>query len=116
MIGVLLARLWSLGAGLLLTTGVYMILAGISRFVEESFRGEPQTPILAGLRLYQWTAIVMLMSGLVLTSIGSPAAPGVAGWSDPITIGLAVLFGLIAAAAMGVDFPESKRRYARLSG
>ncbi|MBT8338109.1 MAG: prolipoprotein diacylglyceryl transferase [Gemmatimonadetes bacterium] len=52
VLGLLLARLHMLGAADLLIVGVYFMLSGIARFVEESYRGEPQTPHVAGLRLY----------------------------------------------------------------
>ncbi len=116
VIGVLAMRMWHLGAGLFFIGGTYMLLAGTARFVEESFRGEPQTPVVAGLRLYQWTALIMVVAGIVMTSLPSPAAPTPSGWTDPGNVAFALLFGLIVAFAMGVDFPESNRRFARLSG
>src|SRR5262249_3314976 len=41
-VGVVLARMWALGAALHLVGGVYLVLGGLGRFVEESYRGEPQ--------------------------------------------------------------------------
>ena len=37
--------------------------SGMARFVEESYRAEPQTLIVGGLRLYQWLAIGSLRRG-----------------------------------------------------
>ncbi|HET7039073.1 MAG TPA: prolipoprotein diacylglyceryl transferase family protein, partial [Gemmatimonadales bacterium] len=71
VIGVLLARLWSLGAPLSLIAGAYLMLSGLARFVEESYRGEPQTPIVGGLRLYQWLAILSFGAGIGLTTLPS---------------------------------------------
>jgi len=116
VLGALLLRLWYVGAALGLVAGLYLILAGLARFVEESYRGEPQTPIVAGLRLYQWTAVASVLAGVALSSLGGPAAPHPVGWLSVSSIGVAVAYGLVATAAMGVDFPTSTRRYARLSG
>ncbi len=112
--GLLLLRLWLAGASASLIVGGYFLLAGLARFVEESYRGEPQTPILAGLRLYQWLAIGLVLVGVAITSMPPPDAPAPAlrfHWSilfAAAAIGLAHLF------AMGVDFPDSNRRFSRL--
>jgi hypothetical protein len=115
VIGVILLRLWSLGATLGLIAGVYLILAGVSRFVEESYRGEPQTMIIGGLRIYQWMAILSAALGIALTTI-------VGGHSSGLVIGLdarvwvgGILYGALVGSAMGVDFPGSARRFARLA-
>lgn len=115
VIGVLLARLWSLGATLSVIAGGYLILAGVSRFVEESYRGEPQTPILGGLRLYQWLAVLSVVAGALLTTVPSGAAPGRWPAFDLRIVVSAVLYGLLCWFAMGVDVPGSTRRFARLA-
>jgi protein-S-isoprenylcysteine O-methyltransferase Ste14 len=114
-IGLLLARLWSLHAALSLIAGLYLILAGLARFVEEAYRGEPQTPRRGGLALYQWLAIASCLAGIALTTLPlDAAAPAPApSWA---TLPAALALGLATAAAMGVDFPASSRRFARLSG
>jgi protein-S-isoprenylcysteine O-methyltransferase Ste14 len=108
------ARLWTLGAPLQLITGVYLILSGAGRFVEEAYRGEPQTPLVRGLRVYQWLAIGSVIAGALVTALGragpAPAA-GLAGWSAWLS---GVAFGLVVWFALGVDFPASNRRFARL--
>jgi prolipoprotein diacylglyceryltransferase len=94
--------------------GVYLILSGIGRFVEEAYRGEPQTPILWGLRLYQWIAIVSVLLGAAITTlVRTPQTPA------PIlhlsSVLVALVCGIAAWFVSGVDFPESSRRFARLS-
>lgn len=116
VVGVLLMRLWVVGASVTLIGGLYLILAGLSRFVEESYRGEPQTAIVGGLRLYQWTAVVAVVVGIALSSLPAPAASAASGWLARESLAWAAAFGVVTSAAMGVDFPESTRRYARLSG
>ncbi len=113
VIGLLLARLWSLQAPHAIIAGVYLALAGFARFVEESRRGEPQTQIIAGLRIYQWLAILSVIAGAGVTSLKSPTAAG--GVSPSITAAWwALLIGVVFAVAMGVDFPSSNRRFSRL--
>jgi prolipoprotein diacylglyceryltransferase len=51
VIALAVGRLWSLRAPLGFIAGVYLLLGGVGRFVEEAYRGEPQTPVHAGLRL-----------------------------------------------------------------
>lgn len=105
-------RLWTLHAPLTLIAGMYLLLTGFGRFVEESFRGEPQTPVRWGLRLYQWTALATVVSGAVLTCLGGTVAPAIHFRWEPLLP--AILFGLVTALAMGLDFPRSDRRFARL--
>ncbi len=115
VIGVFLFRLWSLGAALSVVAGAYLMLAGVTRFVEESYRGEPQTPVLWGLRIYQWFAILSFVLGATLTTLPSGVAPGLALWFASKVIYGATLFGMTAGMVMGVDVPRSARRFARLA-
>jgi hypothetical protein len=115
LIGVVLLRLRTLAAPDSLLVGVYLMLGGLARFVEESFRGEPQTAIVGGLRIYQWLAAACLVAGVVLTAL--PAAPGPSGFAAPdLQLVLAALaMALVSGFAMGVDFPASNRRFSRLA-
>ena len=112
--GLLLARLWSIGATLSLIGGLYLILNGLGRFVEEAYRGEPQTRIVAGLRLYQWLAFVSLLAGAVLTTLNSASASPAFRFNGAAVVAATIL-GLCAWFAMGVDFPNSNRRFSRLA-
>ncbi|MCA9285903.1 MAG: prolipoprotein diacylglyceryl transferase [Phycisphaerales bacterium] len=114
VIGLLLVRLWSVAAPASLLVGGYLLLAGLSRFVEESYRGEPQTPVVAGLRLYQWFAIAATMAGALVTCVSTGRVPPAAGL-DGTTVVLALALGVLHLFAMGVDFPQSDRRFSRLA-
>jgi len=112
--GLILVRLWSLHASVTLVAGLYLILNGLGRFVEEAYRGEPQTPILGRLRLYQWIAIASVVSGGVLTTVSTSSA--VPDWQFSWTaVGAAAGFGFVTWFAVGVDFPNSNKRFARLA-
>jgi hypothetical protein len=107
-------RAWSLALPAPFIAGCYLILGGYGRFVEESYRGEPQTPRYAGLPLYQWCSIVSVVLGATLTMFeGVPYEASME--ILPGTFAYAALFGLVTAFAMGVDFPESNRRFSRLA-
>jgi prolipoprotein diacylglyceryltransferase len=111
--GVLLLGLWTLALPLPFIAGSYLVLIGLGRFVEEHYRGEPQTAWVAGLRLYQWLAIAFVVAGAGLTAVGGPPAP------LPAAVGLETLpaIALVAAityVAYGVDFPAANRRFSRL--
>ncbi|MBI4603715.1 MAG: prolipoprotein diacylglyceryl transferase [Planctomycetes bacterium] len=111
--GAALLRLWCVEPPLPFVAGSYLILAGLGRFVEESYRGEPQTPRIAGLPIYQWNAVASVVLGAVLTCLR-----GGSGIPEPrFDLGLlaaATAFALLTGVAMGVDFPDSNRRFARL--
>jgi hypothetical protein len=111
--GFLLLVLWNKGFSYAYIFGLYLILNGIGRFVEEAYRGEVQTPIVRGLRLYQWTAIASIMVGIVMTCIpiAVVALQPVSGWE---TIVAALLGGAFTLFAMGIDFPFSNARFSRL--
>jgi protein-S-isoprenylcysteine O-methyltransferase Ste14/membrane-associated phospholipid phosphatase len=111
--GLILIRLFSIGMPPSFIIGIYFILIGSGRFVEESFRGEAQTPYWAGMRIYQWIAIINILIGAFLTTIPNS---GVLLFQPNIgSLLLAILMGILVVIASGVDFPESNRRFARLT-
>ncbi|HQQ77562.1 MAG TPA: prolipoprotein diacylglyceryl transferase, partial [Thermoanaerobaculia bacterium] len=107
------ARLWAVRAPLPVIVGVYLLLAGIGRFVEESRRGEPQTPVFARLRLYQWMAAGTAAAGAAVTGLRATVVTP-APQPSAAALGTAVLFAAATWFALGVDFPRSNRRFARL--
>ena len=74
--GVFIFRLWMFGAPLHVIGGLYLLANGLGRFVEEAYRGEPQTPIYARLRLYQWLALAQMIAGGLITALGKSVAGG----------------------------------------
>jgi prolipoprotein diacylglyceryltransferase len=112
--GALLLRLWFAHASLGMLLGLYLILNGLGRFAEEGYRGEPQTPVFAGLHLYQWTALASVLLGGAATVAG-PRAPAPSPEWHAGSVAIAAVFGFLAFVAMGVDFPRSDRRFARLA-
>jgi hypothetical protein len=113
LVGLLLLRLWAIQAPLGFIAGMYFILIGLGRFVEEHFRGEPQTAVIAGLRLYQWLAIAFVVGGAVLTTLGPTPAPSPEAF-DPGVLPIALVVGAIYYVAYGADVPGSNRRFSRL--
>jgi prolipoprotein diacylglyceryltransferase len=112
VVAVVMVRLWSLHVPLSMIGGMYMILTGMGRFVEESYRGEPQTPILGRLRLYNWIGIVTAILGAAVIAVPSLPTPS-PHFSWP-AVAAAFGFGLIVWFAYGVDFPKSNKRFSRL--
>jgi phosphatidylglycerol:prolipoprotein diacylglycerol transferase len=116
VIGAILICLWSVGAPLTLIGGLYLVLAGLVRFIEEGYRGEPMTKVVAGLHVYQWFSVGMLVAGLLVMMVGSPGAPPLAASALVPALGVGLVFFVVCGFAMGVDFPDSQRRFSRLSG
>jgi hypothetical protein len=114
LLAVALLRLAQLQPPATLIAGSYLLMSGIGRFVEEAYRGEPQTAVICGLRFYQWVAVATMIAGAaVMTVKGAPLMP------EPTlrmhSFLVAVGCGLTAWIVTGVDFPESSRRFARLA-
>ena len=113
ILGLVLIRLYSLGMPSSFIIGIYFILNGTGRFVEESFRGEAQTPYWAGMRIYQWIAIVNIIIGAFFTAIPNS---GILKFQPNIeSFLLAIIIGILVTVVSGVDFPESNHRFARLT-
>jgi prolipoprotein diacylglyceryltransferase/protein-S-isoprenylcysteine O-methyltransferase Ste14 len=113
IVALIIMRLWTLHAPLHMIAGLYFILNGLGRFVEEAWRGEPQTPVFGHLRLYQWAAFASVLIGILMTALGT-SGPAPEAQFDWITVLPAAAFGVVVCFAMGVDFPESNRRFSRL--
>jgi Prolipoprotein diacylglyceryltransferase len=113
IIGLVLIRLFSIGISSSFIIGIYLILNGTGRFVEESFRGEAQTPYWAGMRIYQWIAIINILFGIVFTAI--PNTGVLVFQPNLLSLIVAIGMGILITIASGVDFPESNRRFARLT-
>jgi membrane-associated phospholipid phosphatase/protein-S-isoprenylcysteine O-methyltransferase Ste14 len=111
--GLVLIRLFNIGISSSFIVGIYLILNGTGRFVEESFRGEAQTPYWAGMRLYQWLAILNIFLGIIFTVI--PGREILVFQPNILSLTLAIGMGIVVIIASGVDLPESNRRFARLT-
>ncbi len=70
-----LLRLLQLHSSSTLIFGIYLILSSAGRFVEEAYRGEPQTATIFGLHLYQWIAVTLAIAGAVITTVKSSPLP-----------------------------------------
>ena len=114
LVGVVLTRLWIIEAPLSFIAGMYFVLVGLGRFVEEHYRGEPQTAVIAGFRLYQWLTLVFVAGGAALTTLPSANAPAPVpvGWP---AIAVSLLAAAIGTASFGMDVPTSNRRFSRLA-
>lgn len=113
--GWVLVHLWYAGMPAGLLTGLYFMLAGLSRFVEEAYRGEPQTPRHAGLADYQWLSVGFVGLAFVFWNIPSSMVPvPVPDWRAGALMP-GVLLGLVYAFCMSTDFPDSGKRFARLT-
>jgi protein-S-isoprenylcysteine O-methyltransferase Ste14 len=111
--GLILIRLFNIGMSSSFIIGIYFVLNGLGRFVEESFRGEAQTPYWAGMRIYQWIAIINILIGAFFSVIPNS---GILIFQPNIeSLFLAIVTGILVTIASGVDFPESNRRFARLT-
>ena len=114
VVALIVVRLAWLHVPAAFVAGVYLIVSGLGRFVEEAYRGEPQTPIVARLRLYQWVSLAAVVAGALVTALGrGTAMPSPV--LDARVIAVALGLGALNLLAFGVDLPESTRRLSRLA-
>jgi protein-S-isoprenylcysteine O-methyltransferase Ste14 len=111
--GLILIRLNNVEMSSAFIIGIYLILNGLGRFVEEYFRGEAQTPYWAGMRIYQWIAIINIILGAFFTTV--PHTRTLLFQFNIQSIYFAIIIGVLVTIASGVDFPGSNRRFARLT-
>ncbi|WP_158638402.1 prolipoprotein diacylglyceryl transferase family protein [Panacibacter ginsenosidivorans] len=111
--GFLLLALWLHSFSYSFIFGMYLILTSTGRFVEEAYRGEVQTPVWSGLRLYQWAAIASVLAGIIFTTIDIPVVTLQPAYGWEIWL-VALVGGFFTFFAMGVDFPRSNARFSRL--
>lgn len=115
IISLVLLTMWQHHASFSLIFGLYFILAGIARFLEEATRGEVQTKTIAGLRIYQWLAVLMLAVGIAITCIKAPFSS--AGRDFSVVLEHAWIYLFIAGSftfAFGIDLPSSEKRFSQL--
>ena len=115
LVGLLLWRLWYSSCPLHLIISLYFILVGLARFVEEAFRGEKQTPIHCKLTIYQWMSIVFVCIGILISISTSDDSIRLHSLPRRAYVFPSMLFGLLVAFAMGMDFPDSTTRFSRLA-
>lgn len=112
--GLVLIRLFNIGISSSFIVGIYLILKGTNRFVEESFRGEAQMPYWAGMKISQWIAILYVLSGIIFTAVPNTAV--LVFQPTLLSLFLAIGIGILVTVVLGVDIPESNRHLASLSG
>ena len=106
-------RLLAGGADSGIIAGIYLTVAGCARFVEEAYRGEPQTKTLIGLKVYQTFAVVQFAIGVGFLFLSAPGP--VVHQVSMVNLVVALLVGSIYAIAMGVDAPGSGRSFSLLT-
>ena len=114
IIAPIILRLWFSEVSPTLIVGMYLILSSIARFVEEHYRGEPQTKEFAGLRLYQWASIIIAIIGIGLTMMFIPYESTQMQFSI-FYVAYAMFWGFVCFIVLGVDFPKSTKRFSRLT-
>ncbi|MBL7789074.1 MAG: prolipoprotein diacylglyceryl transferase [Chitinophagales bacterium] len=110
--GVFLIRFYFLEMPINFLVGFYFIANGLFRFVEESLRGEAQTPYWLRMRIYQCFALLSIFIGALITCV-SHKTTLVFRFSNESLL-TAIVAAVITAIAYGLDFPKSNKRFARL--
>ncbi len=106
--GLVLARMWWVGCPLRLITGVYLLLWGMGRFVEETYRHRPEMRVAGKLLSTQWLAAAVVGLGALLTALplsGDAPSPHF-NWG---AVAAACAFGVIGAASLGIDVAPRER-------
>lgn len=116
IIGVVLLRLVYARVDMSLVIGLYFILSGATRFIEEGYRGEIQTSKIKGLSVYQWLAIASILSGMIVTCFEAGSQVSFKPVFDLFTVFASIFAGIVWAFSMGIDFPWSNFRFSKLTG
>lgn len=109
----LLWRLYRLQLPASFVAGMYLILSGAFRFVEESLRGEPQTPYWLGMRVYQWLALVSVLAGILFCCL--PSLPLLSGSLSANLLPHALCYFMLIWCVYGLDCPNGTLRFSRLT-
>lgn len=115
LIGLLLWRLWYSNVSIIFIVSLYFLLIGLSRFIEEHFRGEIQTPIYYRLKIYQWMSIGFVFIGFLISIYPFDEQIQLNFHGRIIYVMPSIGFACLVAFALGMDFPESKKRFSKLS-
>lgn len=110
--GVFLIRFYFLEMPINFLVGFYFIANGLFRFVEESLRGEAQTPYWLRMRIYQCFALLSIFIGALITCISHKTTLVFRFSNESLLTG--IVAAVITAIAYGLDFPKSNKRFARL--
>jgi hypothetical protein len=111
LIALTVTRLWMLAAPLHFIAGIYLILAGLGRFVDAASRGGPRTPADPGLGLHQRVGIASAIGGALTTALGHSAAAPAPRFTGN-TLLTALVFGLAVAASLAAGVKLKKTNFA----
>ena len=114
VLGLLLWRVADVTHDAWLVVVAYLVGMSLARFAEEGLRSEPQTPVRAGLTLYQWLSMVWLAVAIALlwAPVVNMSVAHAPDWAAAL-LGLALSGAW--AVAMSVDWPESRFPLSRLT-
>lgn len=115
VMGLMLWRWWQHQMPWTWLAGAYLLGVALTRFVEERWRGEPQTPVRWGLTLYQWLSLGLALLGMGLTACAGVPVSGDLGRPTLGDGGLSLMVALIACVSMSVDFPRANWPLSRLT-
>ena len=105
--GLVLISLFKIGMSSSFIVGIYLILNGTNRFAEGAFQGEVQTLLWGGMKIYRWTAILYILSGVIFTAIPDRAVLTF----QPNLLSLIPAIGIVIIAS-GIGFLWPNRRFA----
>jgi prolipoprotein diacylglyceryltransferase len=113
--GIVLARMWWVGCPLRLIAGVYLLLWGMGRFVEEAYRHCPTQRTAGKLLPMQWLAAAVSGLGALVTALPLPGDAPSPQFSA-VAMVIACVFGVIGAASLGVEVVPREREAVAHSG
>ncbi len=107
--GVVLARMWWAGCELHMIAGLFAMLSGMGRFVEEAYRAGFHMQDDGRWRPYQWVAAAAVVGGGILTAL--PVRVEAPAPSTSLeSVALATVFGIVIAIAAGVKLRTGESR------
>jgi hypothetical protein len=113
IVGLILIRFFNLEMSATFITGIFLILTGLGRFVEESFCKKTKVPCWAGVSTIKWMTLISVLLGIVFTTL--PSVKMATFNLDVESYIWAISLAVLATVAYGIDFPLLNWRFARLT-
>jgi hypothetical protein len=108
--GLVLIAIFNLGVSSSFIAGIYLILFGTARFIENPTERGDQLLFCGRRKIYNWTTVLFILTGIIFTCISNSAC--LVFEPDLLSLILSAGAGIILIIVMGINFPAMNRNLA----